>query len=239
MRSMKLLSVAALAVVAVMAVSASSAFATTSPIFKIGGSPFTSGTETISAEASGAQVLKASSIELECPNVGVAAGAKITGAEPGTDSESLVYTGCHQKGNTACEARTKGGGTAEQIETVALKSELVFATKAGSEKGEGGVDTLFKPASGSTFVEVEMKGSNCPALSEAKITGSVAAENGAAAVEPTLTAPTTPITSVFKAGGTKVAVSLKAFGFVEAAYIGVAKIKLTGVHAGETLGTEA
>jgi hypothetical protein len=235
MRSMKLVAVAAIAVVALMAASASSAFAA-GPTFHVAGALFT-GNETIEAAATTAQVLKASNIELECPNVAVAAGAEIHGTEPGTDGETLVYSGCHQKGNAACEARTKGGGTAEQIQTVALKSELVYATKEGSEKASGGVDTLFKPSTGSTFVEVEMKGTGCPSLTEAKITGSVATENGAEAVEPTLNAPAAPITSVYHSGGTKVSVSLKAFGFVEAAYVGTVKIKMSGTNKGKEFGT--
>ena len=160
----------------------------------------------------------------------------IHATEPGTDIETLIYTGCHQKGNEACEAKTLGGTAAKTIETAALKSELAYATKAGSEKSEGAVDTLFKPASGTTFVEVELNGTMCPVLSQATITGSVATENGAEAVEPTLTAPATPISEVFHSGGTKVNVSLKAFGFVEAAYIGTAKIKMTGANSGKKLG---
>ncbi len=235
MRSMKLLGASAMAVFALFAVTVSSAFATTGPRFFVAGSAL-SGSETISAEASGAQVLSASSIEIECPTVS-ATGGEIKGTEPGTDGETLVYGGCKDKTKPGCEARTKGGGTAGQIATNALSSEVYYQESTPNEF----TDTVFTPASGTTFVEIEMKTvtESCPVISSATVEGSVAVEDETGEREvQTLTAPKTPIKEVFTASGAGVKVGLKAFGFVEAKYIGKDKVKLSGTKKGSVWGVK-
>jgi hypothetical protein len=253
MRAMKLLGAAMLAALAVSAVGASAAFA--GPTFEVpchkvttagtgafenstctvsGGTKEFSKTllggesETIEAKAEGAQVLTASSVELECSGVSVAAGAKIEGGSPGTDTETLIYTGCIRKGHSTCEARTKSGPTAGQIETLPLKSELVYRTKALTS-----TDTLFVPVTPSKFVEVELKGTECGSITSGTVEGSVAVENEAGLhVEGILTAPATPIKKVFDEHGTEKTVGLKAFGFLTASYVGKDKVKLSGALKG-------
>jgi hypothetical protein len=228
---MKLLVGAAMAMFAVLAVSASAAMAA-GPVFSVEGVGL-AWSESIEAEASGAQVLTASSVELECSTVSATGSPALKGTEPGTDTETLTYGGCIRKAHSTCEARTKGGSEAGVISTKALKSELAYPTKTPGEK----TDTVFEPSSGKVFVEIELKGTECGSITSGAVEGSVAVENeeGEREVQ-TLTAPATPITKVFNEAGTEKKVGLKAFGFLTASYVGKDKIKLTEYNRGRKWG---
>jgi hypothetical protein len=240
MRSIKLTGVAAVAIVALFAVTASSALARTGPRFYVGGA-LLGAVESIEAQAEGNQVLTASGVEIECTGVSVEAATienPAPAGSPGKDAETLVYSGCTYKGKTAaeCEARTKGGGTAGQIKTVALTSELVFQATTGTA-----TDTLFKPG-GTEFVSIEFKGTSCP-LTETKVKGSVAVENttaneGKEEVEDVLTAPNPAITAVFTAGGVETKPKLTVTGGFVATYAGKAKVKLSGANVGKKWGVK-
>lgn len=157
----------------------------------------------------------------------------------GIDGETLVYSECTYP-ESGCKVSTEGEETWGTIETSLLESKLEYTTKAEAEKEEvkkGSTLTVFKPVSGSVFMEIEFDGSGCPG-SDASFEGSVAVENvgeagtetGAEATEHELNAPATSIKTAFynEAGKTEEAkAELKAFG-VSAAYIGKATMKLEG-----------
>jgi hypothetical protein len=242
MRSMRVLAVAAVAASALSAIAVSSAFAATLPEFEIAGVSLAA-TETIEAEQVGAQVLSAGGIEIECLTVKLQNG-EIKPTKPGTDAETIVYGGCHQKAHPNCEARTKGGGVAGQIKTNPLSSKLYYRTKNGAEGGadRGKTDTLLKPATGNTFVEIELidVGEVCPFIAVATIEGEVAVENAAGKrVEQIVTAPATVIKTVWEQGVPGITVKvkeLKAFGFTGASYVGTDKVKLIGANLGKEWG---
>jgi hypothetical protein len=230
---MKLVVVTVMAVFALAAFASASAFAA-NPAWEVeegGVAKLLAAGESreITAEANGNQELAATGVTLVCSSVTLAAGATITGGEPGTDKETLVYGGCKVK-EKACEARTKGGAVAEQIQTSALKSTLAFETKAAAEASKAPTVTLFEPSEGTTFVEVELKGTECPFIENATIKGTVAVKNLGAESERLITheieAPATALTKVFKnPGAVETKVKLTAFGLA-AKYVGKSKIKV-------------
>jgi hypothetical protein len=129
---------------------------------------------------------------------------------------------------------TKGKKTFGTIETNPLVSKNAFLgeTEAEKESSSGGV-TVFTPAEGETFTELEFEGEKCPILTKVDIKGSVVAMNIGNAYTSELThelsAPTPAITKYFynEGGKTKEGkAKLTAFG-VEAKYVGKAKIMLS------------
>lgn len=241
MRRMRLVGTVVAVMAASLAVMAPSAFAnsTNNPQWEIGGAILGEGeTKGLEAEASGAQILTASTTELECSSV-TAENAEFKGSKApaaGTASETLAYGGCHIKGKTAaeCEGRTKGGATAAQIKTDPLTATLAFETEKAGVEQEAPTVSVFKPASGSTFVEVELKGTSCPSIKEASISGGVVAKNVNGqnlGLSHELEAPSSPITKYFVNNGGKTEeqkTSLKAFGIAAAKYIGKAIVWVLG-----------
>jgi hypothetical protein len=232
MRSVKLTGVAAMTLVALLAVTASSALARTGPRFYVEGT-LLGATQSVESNALGAQVLSFTGVELECSAMSLE-GGNLLATNPGTGEETLVYSGCTFKGKTAaeCEVRTKGGGTAGQLKTVQLASELVFRTQVGPE-----TDTLFKPKSGTEFVSIEFKGTSCP-LPQTRVNGSVAVENEATEhITEVLTAPASSIHSVWNAAGTvQTRPKLTVAGGFTATYEGKAEVWLTGAEVGKKWG---
>lgn len=170
----------------------------------------------------------------------------------GVDAETLVYSECTYP-ESGCHVRNKGG-TNGTIETNALESKLEYTTRSEAEKEEvkkGTTLTVFKPVTGSVFVEIEFDGSGCPSISEPAVDGLLAVENvgdagtesGAELTEHELNAPSTLIKKAFyNEGGTtkEQKTELKVFGsLASAGYIGKSKVKLEsgehwGIQAGAT-----
>jgi hypothetical protein len=230
MRSMKLIGVAAVAVVVLFAVAASSAFARTGPRFYVEGA-LLGANESIESQAKGTQILAATGVEVECAGVSLEPGTgKLLTGNPGTNEETLLYSGCVYKGKTAAQCEAKSGIIKEQIKTKLLDSELVFKAAIGTE-----TDTLFKPAAPPEFATIKFAGTECP-LAETKVNGSVAVENTTANepkedVKDVLTAPAVAIKKVFNAAGnveTKPKLTVTG-GFV-ATYSGQVEVWLTGAN---------
>jgi hypothetical protein len=229
-RSVKLPGAAAVVVFAVLA-AASSAFGGTGPEFLIEGSLLPS-TESIEAQGSSSQALTSTGVALECSGVSLE-GGNLFATNPGTDEETLVYSGCTYQGKTAaeCEARTKAGGTAGQIKTVALASELGYKAATGPD-----ALTLFRPKVGTEFVSVEFKGTSCP-LTETKVKGSVAVENESVEnVNEVLTAPAVAINKFFNAAGVETKPKLTVTGGFTATYAGKVEVWLSGASKGKPWG---
>jgi hypothetical protein len=238
MRSIKLLGMLIGAVCALSMALAGSAFATSTnnPVFLIAGSQFM-GTTEILAEANGNQLLESAAAEtISCTGTSLVAGATIENdLSPGwgLDHETIVYTGCTY-GKGTCKVATKGTSNWGTIDTNALASKNAFKGEKEAEKesSSGGV-TVFTPASGETFTELEFSGTSCPILTKVDIKGSVVAINSGNAYTSEATheleAPTPAITKYFynEGGKTKEGkAKLTAFG-VEAKYVGKAKVMLS------------
>jgi hypothetical protein len=122
---------------------------------------------------------------IECSGLSLAPGAYFEGGDPGTDHETLVYSGCSMPKNThpTCDVNSVGQAKGSGIvETKPLESELVYLTKSARESlAAAETGTLFKPASGSIFVEMELTalgaGAKCPFAGKLKITGAIVFEN--------------------------------------------------------------
>jgi hypothetical protein len=154
----------------------------------------------IQSEANGPQLLRFSSVTIECKKFKTEAGAKIIGGEPGTDEEVIVYEECHMVGFPMCKINKNG-----TIGTNTLASKLVFLTKKGAEtESPEETGTLLKPKSGTTLFTVTFEhepGGNCPfgESMEGKalpVTGEVVAENvkgGVHAKRQELSFPVSPI----------------------------------------------
>jgi hypothetical protein len=182
------------------------------------------------------QVLTASGVKIECTGVKVDSGAAIIGGEgetAGTNKETIVYEGCTVNGSPDCTVDNVGG-VAGTIATQALKSTLVFETKTAAEKEESKTLTLFEPASGSVFVELELAGT-CPSPGAGKypVEGQVAVTNKEGSVskqEHELEAPAKVITEYYtnKAGKTEKhsVTTFKVLHIANASYEGVVAVKL-------------
>jgi hypothetical protein len=143
---------------------------------------------TVLASAIGDQKLETASgpeATIECTGLSLAPGAYLEGGDPGTDHESLVYSGCSLPNNThpTCDVNSvgeaKGSGI---IETEPLESELVYLTATGRKNlNAAETGTLFKPASGKTFVAIELTAlgasAKCPIDGKPPIVGSAVVEN--------------------------------------------------------------
>jgi hypothetical protein len=137
-------------------------------------------TRLITAEANGPQKLSSAAATVKCNTLQLKAGAVLLGGEPGKDNETIVYGECEIETLTKCKVKNVGGvnGT---IETEPLTSTLVYSSKEAEEKeNQAETLTLFKPANGTTFVELFLEGSECPSAIREKalpVIGEVLGEN--------------------------------------------------------------
>jgi hypothetical protein len=250
MQRVKLVGMLAAAVFAAMSAMASAAFAVekNNPFYEVETVPFESGTESVTGKQKNVQTLTGNGEEIQCQQLKATGSPQIEGfAKPaaGKNKETLEYSECKvtSTGSSNCEARTKGGGTAGTIDTKSLESKLVYESKSGAENETGNTETLFKPTTGN-FVELEFKVESgktgtCPSVTEVTVSGSVALENINGSTEEktkVLKAPSSPIAKVYEntatENGHEVKVSLKAFGFLPATYVGESEVELSGTKAG-------
>jgi hypothetical protein len=249
MKRLKIVGMALVAVFAISAVVVAPAFAssTTNPSWYVAGTKLT-GTENIEAKAVTTQELTSSAAKtISCKKVALNTGAahfiENMGSPlfGGEDKETLTYSECTYP-ESGCHVKNKGG-TNGTIVTDALTSLLAYKTEAEAEKEEvkkGTTLTVFKPASGSTFVEIEFEGSGCPIITSASVEGSVAVENdgevgtepGAEATTHEITAPSTLIKKAYcNEGGApkEVKTEFKVFGgLASAGYIGTSLVSIEG-----------
>jgi hypothetical protein len=85
-------------------------------------------------------------------------GARIIGGIPGTAEGTGVLESVKVDKPANCEVK-QAGGSAGVIQTVSLKSEIVEG--ASAEKGNGEVDILGTPKTGTTYATFEFIGSSC------------------------------------------------------------------------------
>jgi hypothetical protein len=247
MKRLRIIGMALVAVFAVSAVVVAPAFATgtTNPEWKVAGTTLT-GTKNIEAKAVNTQELTSSAAKtISCKQVAATGSAHLienisSPAIGGTDMETLTYSECTYP-ESGCHVKNKGG-TNGTIVTNALTSELAYKTAEEAENEEvkkGTTVTVFKPLSGSTFVEIEFEGSGCPIISNASVEGSVAVENvgaagtesGAEATSHELNAPSTLIKKAYyNDGGTKEEkTEFKVFGgLASAGYVGKSSVTIEG-----------
>jgi hypothetical protein len=181
MRRMKLVGLSVMAVLALSAFVVSPAFAGTkeNPVWWTSSGEL-SGSLGITAKAAGTQTLKGTGITINCTGVSVNAGAVLKSGIPGTDEETLTYTGCAVSGHeSTCEVNSaeQPNGT---ISTNALESKLAFKTKLAAEGKEAKASksvTVFKPATGTVFVDINLSGSCGFVPSETSVKGEVIADN--------------------------------------------------------------
>jgi hypothetical protein len=179
MRRMKLVGLSVMAVLALSAFVVSPAFAGTkeNPVWWTSTGEL-SGSLGITAKAVGTQTLKGTGITINCSGVSVNAAAVLKA--PGSDEETLTYTGCTVSGHeSTCEVNSSGQANGT-ISTNALESKLAFKTKLAAENKEAKASksvTVFKPASGTVFVDILLSGSCGFVPSETSVKGEVIADN--------------------------------------------------------------
>jgi len=233
MRSIRLAGVAVLAVFAISAVTASAAFAT-GPVWKVAGTELKAGqTKAITAKQKTSFTLTAGSLITVLCDKATSSG-EIIGGVPGTDKAKITFSECVVKGfESTCHVNSPG----EEAGTIftEAKTELVYiGSSEQAEKLEGPIGDLFSPASGTTFVTLEVGGSSCPALTKGtnKVEGSVIAK-----VEPynteaksgTLNFPSSPVTTGYLWSGGELIEdkpTLKVFGVVGCTQVGEELVEL-------------
>jgi hypothetical protein len=238
MRRMKLVGLMITAVMALSAfvVAPAMAAGTNNPVWNVAGSRLALGSSAkLTAVQNGNQVLKAPGVEIVCTALSASGELLGSGAEgPGTNTETLTYKSCTVTGHSSCVAKSPGASNGE-IKTNLLNSKLAWAEKESAEKelaNENGTVTVFTPASGTTFVEIELTplGSCGFTPTDTTVKGSVVATN----VQKTATEEkeTNEISSTGAAkyfvnpGAKEEKAGLTAFG-LEASYKGKDKITLT------------
>jgi hypothetical protein len=150
---------------------------------------------TLASEANGTQVLQSKELKLkiECAELKVSEKSKSFGGED-SEMENLLKEGRYRGGSKSeipsieyrkCkvtepekECEVNGvGAKVEEINTKEVTSNLVWETKksAEAEAQEEGTESrtllVFKPKTGKTFVEIELKGAKCPAAVKEKPIG--------------------------------------------------------------------
>jgi hypothetical protein len=173
------------------------------------------------------QVLKsaASADTVECLKFHV--HGWVAGGSPATERETATYTGCKVVSpHEGCEVSSPGqpNGT---INTNELASELVYLEEtAAKELNPDKAGTLFKPATGTVFAELELKTgtTTCPISGTPKVNGEAIAENDEALTRILLRSRLFPTTSIKKyfAGMTGASTTIKPLEFagVTATYLG-------------------
>src|SRR5271166_204284 len=157
MKRIRLLGVMLLAVFALSAVGATAAQATEAPFWSIEGTRLGEGktrniTVKTANETTAPWKLSGGGVTVTCKKTEAKPAVLLGSAptEPGTDNETVKFSGCTVSGNGE-----KCTEVVEPIETKPLKSESVLdSTKTK-------VLTLFTPVSGSEFAKLTFKGSGC------------------------------------------------------------------------------
>jgi hypothetical protein len=175
MSKVRLVLLSLVAVFAVGALGASSASAAIEFKWKVGGTELKSGETrgftvnndekkfTLSATIAG------STTKLLATLVEVLPGATINGGVPGTNTEQTVFLGVTVDKESCTAGQNGGTGT---VQTVLLTTEIVEGAKESAGNGE--VDILFTPKTGTTFATFLFAGSPCKlAGAEASVSGSV------------------------------------------------------------------
>jgi hypothetical protein len=122
--------------------------------------------------------VSASAYDVSCS--GLEGNGYLSGGAPGTDRETITYSGCSLPNKTQCDVSTAGGALGT-ITTNALETELVYLTEAAA-KGLSSAETgtRFKPASGTTLVTLELHpltAGACPVSGSAALKGELVLEN--------------------------------------------------------------
>jgi hypothetical protein len=167
----------------VVGVTASAASAATLYEWKVGGAAVASGAKKeFTAKGKGSISLKwtvgGASLELVSGKSKVASGGRLIGGKPGTSEEVLELEAVKGvKVLEGCEAEEiKAGhfGERGRITTVPLKSEIVEG--ASGAAGNGTVELLSAPLTGTTVAQFEVVGSCGFSGNEFTVSGSVLAE---------------------------------------------------------------
>lgn len=140
-------------------------------------------TKTLESAAATNFVLKngTAKVKIQCTTLKLKAGATIngsTGANAGTSTEVIEYSGCTGGGNLESLTTCKPvGGT---VTTESVTNTLGYSSAART----GPIEVLFKPAVGSTFAKIKFEGTDC-FVTETTVTGTAVglAEVAAGAVE--------------------------------------------------------
>jgi hypothetical protein len=208
MRLMRLGLGAVLACLAIVAgVAPALAGSTGNPQWEVGGSILKSGeTKEIAITASGAQKLKTSEFIVACSGVGLESGSHITGgvgATPGGGSEQIVYSGCVMEKATTEEAISgclvnSTGSASGTVKSEHLAVKLAYTTPSAAEHEEANTLTVLKPESGTSFLQLELSGENCPFPGNGKynVEGEVVMKNLEGATEKSKHTAEAPSTSV-------------------------------------------
>jgi hypothetical protein len=215
MSKIKVVGLALAAILAMSAITAGAASAA-SRVWVVKGATLGAGaTRTMTAKtvAGKSWELKASSITITCTTMSITGGSAIGGAV-GTDKGTVEFTGCSSNCGTKA--------VAEPIKTAGNETELVENTAKTK------VLDLFKPNASKEFATVLATG--CfPEETKVEGENGVAAEisqEGTEQLIHVMKFPCPPITEALNSAGTKLTLSLKAFGFVAAEFCGEAEAEL-------------
>jgi hypothetical protein len=163
MSKVKLVLLSLVVASSVGAMSASSASAAIKFVWKVGGTELTSSTETRGFTVNNDEkkftlsaTIAGSTVKLLATLVEVLPNAQIVGGVPGTNTEQTVFLGVTVDKESCTAGQNGGTGT---VQTVPLKTEIVEG--ASAERGNGEVDILFTPVSGTTFATFLFSGSPC------------------------------------------------------------------------------
>jgi hypothetical protein len=228
MRRMKLVVSMIAALAAMSAFASAQAMAGETPVFHVGAGVIAK-TEPLTAVANGNQVLKATGVEIVCPNLAATGNLLVSS----TNEETLTYSGCKVTGHASCVAKSPGAANNGEIVTNLLSSKLAWATKEAAElKTASGNNTVtvFTPKTGEVFVNIELTplGECGFTPTEAAVKGSVIVTNvGAATLAKTQEISSTGAEKYFtNPGAVESKGKLTAFGLA-ASYKGKSQISLT------------
>jgi hypothetical protein len=127
-------------------------------------------------------------ITILCTHVTI--DASLTGVRHGhAFFGALVSIECHVVGRTRAECHVTGIGDHEEEITMSVAGETIYlGSKEEAESEKGRMGELIEPPEGTKFTELELDGTNCPALEDpGKLEGDFAGE-------------ITPVSSMTKAG---------------------------------------
>jgi len=102
--------------------------------------------------------------------ISVESGAKIIGGIPGTNEETVIFKGVTIDPPLSTCGVTQSG-VANQVKTVLLKTEIVEGSAGNIGNGE--VDILFTPKTGTTFATFKLTGSCTLSGAEVPVSGSI------------------------------------------------------------------